>query len=150
MLWALNRKKQPLRAAHERTASFVKTKRLVGRVSDANPHGTCNSTFRGARPPRPIRLWISQCSEPKRPARKQVKSIEASVNPQGRRQPPRSAREIKQRLALPVTLHQVNSFERFQRTNQNAAANAGFFARNIQHEMHAIVEIHVNMSMPQE
>lgn len=119
--------KQPLWAAHERTSWFVKTKRLIGRVSDANPHRTRNSNFCG----RPLkRCWrrTYQYSKPKRPARKQVQSIEAPINSECRCQPPRPACEIEERLAPAVPPHQLDSFERLERPNQDASANASHFA----------------------
>src|SRR5208282_306538 len=36
------------------------------------------------------------------------------------------------------------------RANQHATANASPFARNIQHEVHAVIEIDIHMAMPQK
>ncbi len=80
------------------------------------------------------------------PTRKKIKSIEASVDPQRGGKPSRAAREIEKLGALSVALHQLDSFKWFQRANQDAAADTGAFAGDIQHKVHAVVEINVHVA----
>jgi len=49
-----------------------------------------------------------------------------------------------------MALHDLDSFERLNRANQYSAACARAFARNIQHEVHAVIEIHIHMPMPEK
>ena len=117
-------------------------------MSDPYPNGSYNERFGGAAPL--VGFGWNQCAQPKRPARKKIKSIEASVNSQRSCESPGTACEIEKLGASPVALHQLDSFKRFQRTNQDSAADTATFAGNIQHKVHAVIEIDVHMPMPQK
>jgi len=117
-------------------------------MSDPYPNGSSNERFGGAVPL--VGFGWNQYAQPKRPARKKIKSIEASVNPQRSCESPGTACEIEKLNAFPVALHQLDSFKRFQRTNQDSAADTATFAGNIQHKVHAVIEIDVHMPMPQK
>jgi len=92
----------------------------------------------------------NQNPQPNWTARKKVETIQASVNPQRRRKPPRAACEIEKLLAHSMALHKLDPFKWFERANKHAAANACSFAGNIQHKVHAVVEIDVHMAVPQK
>jgi hypothetical protein len=117
-------------------------------MSDTDPNGSANERFGGAAPL--AGFGWNQFAQPERPARKKIKSIEASVDPQRRGKPSRATCEIEQHGAFPEALHQLDSFKRFQRADQYSSANASLFAGNIQHKVHAVVEIDVHMPMPQK
>jgi hypothetical protein len=95
-------------------------------------------------------LGRNQNPQPNWPARKKVETIEASVDPQRRRKPPRAACKIEKLLAPSVALHNLDPFKRLECANKHAAANAGSFAGNIQHKVHAVVEIDIHMPVPQK
>ncbi len=117
-------------------------------MSDTDPNSRGNDRFGGATPH--VGFGWNQFAQPNRPTRKKVKSIEASVDLQRRGKTSGAACEIEKLGAFPVALHQLDSFKRFQRTNQDAAADTSAFAGDIQHKVHAVVEIDVHMPMPQK
>ncbi len=117
-------------------------------MSDSDPNGGCNKRVSGTTPL--AGFGWNQFAQPNRPARKKIKSIEASIDSQRCGKPSRAACEIEKLSAFPVALHQLDPFKRFQPTNQNSSANASLFAGNIQHKVHTVVEIDVHMPMPQK
>lgn len=119
-------------------------------MRDPDPHRGPNSHFRRPQLPILARPRTPQFSEPQRSARKKIKSIESSIDSERRREPPRPAREITKLFTLPMSPHQLNSFQWLERSNQNASAHSRPFARNVQHEVHAVIEIHIHVPVPQE
>ncbi len=47
-------------------------------------------------------------------------------------------------------LHLLNAVERFERADENAAADSGDFRANVEHEVVAIAEIHVGVAAAQK
>jgi len=117
-------------------------------MSDPDANRSVDRRFSGADALAGLRR--NQNPQPNWPARKKVETIEASVDPQRRRKPPRAAREIEKLLALSVALHKFDPFERFQGADKHAPANASTFAGNIQHKVHAVIEIDIHMAVPQK
>jgi hypothetical protein len=139
---------QPLGAAYEGVTTFVEAKGLVGSMSD--PDANRCGDLRFGRASLLACFGRNQHAQPKRPARKKIKSIEATIDTHRRGESPRAACEIEKLHALSVTLHQLDSVKRFQRTNEHATANAGLLTGNIQHKVHAVIEIDVHVPVPQE
>jgi hypothetical protein len=139
---------QPLGAAYEGVTTFVEAKGLVGSMSD--PDANRCGDLRFGRASLLACFGRNQHAQPNRPARKEIKAIEASVDPQRRGKAPRAAREIEKLHAFSVALHQLDSFKWLKRANQNSSANASPFAGNIQHKVHAVIEIDVHVPVPQK
>jgi hypothetical protein len=53
-------------------------------------------------------------------------------------------------LRLTVAAHYFDTFERFQRPNQDPTTHVGSFATHVQHEMIAIGKVHITMAVAQE
>jgi len=117
-------------------------------MRNADAHSGANSHFRSAA--RLPGFRRHDHAEPEWPTRKEIETIEAMVDPERSGEPPRATRKIAKLHALPMPLHQRDAFQRFQRANQNASANSRGLARNIQHEVHAIIEIDVHMAVPEK
>ena len=49
-----------------------------------------------------------------------------------------------------MPLHKLDSLKRLQRANQYSAANARALAGNIQHKVHAVIEIDVHVAMAEK
>ena len=115
-------------------------------MSNPDANSSVDRRFSGAAVLADLRR--NQNPQPNWSARKEVETVEASVDPQRRRKPPGTASKIKKLLALPVALHKLDSFKRFEGANKHATANAGTFAGNIQHKVHTVIEIDIHMPMP--
>src|SRR4029077_4271375 len=139
---------QPLRPADERIPAFVEAKGLVGRTSDAdancarNTHVCFGSLTSG--------FGKHQHAKPERPPRKKVETIQTSVDPERCGKPPWPAREFEKLRAISMPLHHLDAFQRFQRANQHPSANAGTFAGNVQHKVHAVIEKNVDVTVAQK
>src|SRR5260370_856039 len=78
--------------------------------------------------------------------RSEVCAVEGAVNAQSGGEAARTAREIEQAGGLAVALHLPDARERFERAEQDAAADSGDFRADVEHEMIAVVEIDVGVA----
>lgn len=117
-------------------------------MSNTDANSSVDRRFSGA--VARTRLGRNQNPQPNWPARKEVETIQASVDSQRRRKPPRAACEIEKLLTLSMALHEFDPFKWLERANKHTAANASSFAGNIQHKVHAVIEIDIHMAVPQK
>lgn len=124
-----------LGATHEGIAAFVKTEELVGRARDPDANGP------GDRPGGTLGN-----AEPERPLSAEIETVVTPIDLQGRRQAPRTARQIQKTMGLAVALHELDAFQRFKGADQDGRRDSLGLAHNIQHEMRAIVKENVSMA----
>src|SRR6185312_17144318 len=79
-----------------------------------------------------------------------IESIEATIDPQGLCESSRSARQVPQALAVAIHLHDRDAFAWFERPDEDPGADAGLFARDIQHVGAAVSEIDIRVSALEE
>ena len=91
-----------------------------------------------------------QHAKPERPVRKKVETIQTAVDPERCGKPPRPAREFEKLRGLSMLLHHLDAFQRFQRANQHPSANARALAGNVQHKVHAVIEINVDVTVAEK
>ena len=72
-------------------------------------------------------------SQPQKTFSAQIESVEPTINPQRRSEPPGSARQIAQTLDATIEPHDRDAFERLKRPDEDAGSDPGHLARYIQH-----------------
>src|SRR5271166_778186 len=113
--------------ADEPIAPNVESQRTVGCARNADPF---------ALPDFVRRLTVR--SEPQRARLTEVDPVQPAINPQGFAQPSRAPRQVSYTLGAAVSLHDCDADGRLDRPGQNARAQAGRLARDVQHERAAI------------
>jgi hypothetical protein len=69
---------------------------------------------------------------------------------EGGSEAPGTSRKIEEPIGLPISFHLGNTFDGFQSPDQDAAANAGNFGTDVEHEMIAIGKIDVGVAAAQK
>src|SRR5438552_1277604 len=87
-----------------------------------------------------------RASKPKGPGSTEVHAVKAPINTHGRGRSPRAAAEIIVRGVPAATLHEVDSFQRFQSSKKHCRPDALRFTRDIERVPIPINEIDVGVS----
>ncbi len=127
--------KKQFGAADERTPSFKKTKQFAGRAGDADAHA-----FADGAP------GIVDFAKPEFFILAEIDAIMAAIDLQRLREAAWAAREIQKPSGFAVALHDLDSFKRLQRANQNGGGGFRGLAHYIEHEVSAIIEKNVDVA----
>ena len=127
--------KKPFWTAHERIAAFKKTKQLVGSPRDADAHGFADGTH-----------GMVDFAKPKFFIPTKIDAVMAAVDLQRLRETPRAAREIQEFGGFAMPLHDFDSVERLERTNQNGRGGLRALADDVEHEVVAVIEKNVDVA----
>jgi hypothetical protein len=88
--------------------------------------------------------------DPERVVPEQVDPVEPAVDRQRLGQPPRARAELlRPARARPALEHRLDALGGLDRADQHRRAEAGLAADHVQHEVHAVGEIHVGVSAPE-
>lgn len=128
-------------AAHERAAPEIEPQSAVRLRRNADSNALSDFPLAGC---------MVVVREPERAFPAKVEPVERAIDPERLGKPSRSSRQVAQALGSPIALHDRDSFERFERPDQDAGANALRLARNIQHPGNAVGEIDIGVAALEE
>src|SRR5215472_6273272 len=133
--------------AHEGIPLLIKSQRPIRRACDPDPYrrtdlhrSWCFSIATARR---------NQLAQPQRTRCRQIHAIVLPCDTHRRRQPSRSARQVQQAFRSAVLLHHRDAIEWLECANQNRRRRPFRFAHHVEHEVIAIVEVHVGVSTRQ-
>src|SRR5690348_12394804 len=127
--------KEAFGATDEGVAAFEKAEQFVGGTGDADAHAFADGAGR-----------MIDFAEPEFFVFAEIHAVVAAIDLQRLREAAGTASEVQKRGGLATALHDCDSFERFERANQNSRRGFGRLADDVEHEVRAVVEENVDVS----
>src|ERR1700722_9080743 len=129
-----------LGAAHEQIALNIEAQHAIRLLRNANSNALADF-------PRVDLSGVAIIArQPKRTLLAKVEPVERTIDPQRLGEPSWAAREITQALGSAIVAHDRDPFERFERPDQDARADAFRLARDIQHPGKAVGEVDIGVA----
>jgi hypothetical protein len=127
---------EALGTADERIAAFIKAEEAVGGAGDTDSKGFANATSR-----------MVGYAKPKRAGPAEVEAIVAAVDLQGGGEAPGAACKVEQASGFAVALHNFDTFQRFERADEDCRSGSRGFTDHIQHEVRTVIEKNVDVTL---
>ena len=123
------------RSAQMGTARHEISQPRLGTFGEADAHALADRIHRSTVVPDP------QASAPA-----QVQPVVPQIDAQGFRQAPRPARQVAQTRGVAGALHVLNAGQGFEGAQQHAGADAGSFARHVEHVRGAVAQVDIGVA----
>jgi hypothetical protein len=127
------------RPADESISPLVEPQNQMGVASDSDAAALAD----GASP-------ANRRSQPDRPFCAKVHAIQTMIDAKRGREAPWTAREIDKPSRAAVARHALDSFDRFNRTQEHPGSDARLFAGNVHHERRTVNKINVGVAVLEE
>src|SRR5437016_113775 len=85
-------------------------------------------------------------AQPERAAGAKVEAVVAAIDLKGGGEASGPAGEIEKSSGIAATLHELDTFERFEGTNEDRRSGSGRLAHDIEHEVRAVVKKNVGVA----